>query len=59
MTRVRPWLAAELPDAFAVRADLDDAEQIDVLIKELKEEAGRGSYVNGTVIHVNGGMFGG
>ena len=81
-------LAAELTDAFTVQADLDDAEQIEALVRELKEKAGRvdvlvnnagfnvnapmlsmklenfdavtrGDYVNGTVIHVNGGMFGG
>ncbi len=34
-------LAAELPDAFTVRADLADSEQVDALVKELKEVAGR------------------
>lgn len=34
-------LAEELPDAFAVRADLAISGEIDALIKGLKEEAGR------------------
>lgn len=34
-------LAAKLPDAFAVRADLADPEAIDALVRELKERAGR------------------
>lgn len=34
-------LAAKLPDAFAVRADLADPEAIDGLVRELKERAGR------------------
>lgn len=34
-------LAAELADAFCVRADLDDAAEIEALVAELKEKAGR------------------
>ena len=33
-------LVAELPDAFAVRADLSDSAAIDAMIKELKEKTG-------------------
>jgi 3-oxoacyl-[acyl-carrier protein] reductase len=33
-------LAAELPDGFAVRADLSDSAAIDSMIKELKEQTG-------------------
>jgi 3-oxoacyl-[acyl-carrier protein] reductase len=51
-------LAAELPDAFAVRADLDDAEQIDALVKELKEEVGRVDVlVNNAGFNVNAPML--
>jgi 3-oxoacyl-[acyl-carrier protein] reductase len=34
-------LAAELPDAFALRADLADAAQVDALVAALDERAGR------------------
>jgi 3-oxoacyl-[acyl-carrier protein] reductase len=34
-------LAAELPDSFAVRADLSDPEQIESLVRELKERTAR------------------
>ncbi len=34
-------LAAELPDAFALRADLADAAQVDALVGALDERAGR------------------
>jgi len=34
-------LVDKLPDAFAVRADLSHSEEIDALIKQLKDEAGR------------------
>lgn len=34
-------LAAELEDAFTIKADLTDAESIDAMIKELKDVAGR------------------
>ncbi len=34
-------LVEKLPDAFALRADLSDPEQVDGLIAELKERAGR------------------
>jgi 3-oxoacyl-[acyl-carrier protein] reductase len=34
-------LAGRLPDAFAVRADLANSEEIDALVKRLKEEEGR------------------
>jgi 3-oxoacyl-[acyl-carrier protein] reductase len=34
-------LAAELPEAFAIRADLAKAEEVDALIAELKDLAGR------------------
>jgi 3-oxoacyl-[acyl-carrier protein] reductase len=33
-------LVAELPDAFAVRADLSDSAAIDAMVKELKEKTG-------------------
>jgi len=38
-------LAAELEDAFTIKADLTDAESLDALIKELKEVAGRGDVL--------------
>ena len=34
-------LALKLPDAFTVRADLAEPEQVDELVRELKETAGR------------------
>ena len=34
-------LVGELPDAFAVKADLANSEEIDALIKDLKEQVGR------------------
>ncbi len=34
-------LVAELPGGFALKADISDAEQIDALIKQLKDEAGQ------------------
>jgi 3-oxoacyl-[acyl-carrier protein] reductase len=51
-------LAAELPDAFTVRADLDDAEQIEALVAELEEKAGRVDVlVNNAGFNVNAPML--
>lgn len=51
-------LAAELPDAFTVRADLGDSEQIDALVAELKEKAGRVDVlVNNAGFNVNAPML--
>jgi 3-oxoacyl-[acyl-carrier protein] reductase len=51
-------LAAELADAFAVRADLDDAGEIEALVAELKEEAGRVDVlVNNAGFNVNAPML--
>jgi 3-oxoacyl-[acyl-carrier protein] reductase len=51
-------LVAELPDAFAVRADLSVSEEIDALIGELKEKAGRVDVlVNNAGTNVNGPML--
>jgi 3-oxoacyl-[acyl-carrier protein] reductase len=50
-------LVAELPDAFAVRADLADPESIDALVRELKSEAGRVDVlVNNAGYNVNAPM---
>ena len=51
-------LAAELPDAFTLRADLADAQQIEALIPELKERAGRVDVlVNNAGISINAPML--
>jgi len=51
-------LAAELPNAFAIRADLADSEQVDALIKELKQSAGRVDVlVNNAGFNVNAPML--
>lgn len=51
-------LAAELPDAFAVRADLQDEKQIDALVTELKQRAGRiDVLVNNAGMNVNAPML--
>jgi 3-oxoacyl-[acyl-carrier protein] reductase len=48
-------LAAKLPDAFALRADLAVPEQIDALVAELKERAGRVDVlVNNAGLNING-----
>lgn len=51
-------LAAELPGAFSVRADLARAEEIDALIATLKDEAGRVDVlVNNAGTNVNAPML--
>jgi 3-oxoacyl-[acyl-carrier protein] reductase len=51
-------LAAELGDAFAVRADLAKPEEIDALVAELKELAGRVDVlVNNAGLNVNAPML--
>jgi len=51
-------LVAELTDAFAVRADLADAAQIDALVAELKDRAGRVDVlVNNAGFNVNAPML--
>ena len=51
-------LAAELPDAFVLRADLGRAEEIDALAPELKEKAGRVDVlVNNAGVNVNAPML--
>jgi len=51
-------LAAELPEAFAVRADLAVPEEIDALVAELKERAGRVDVlVNNAGYNVNAPML--
>jgi len=51
-------LAAELADAFTVQADLDDAEQIEALVRELKEKAERVDVlVNNAGFNVNAPML--
>jgi len=48
-------LAAKLPDAWAVRADLGSAEEIDALVAALKERAGRVDVlVNNAGLNHNG-----
>jgi 3-oxoacyl-[acyl-carrier protein] reductase len=48
-------VAAKLPDAFTVRADLADAEQLDALVAELKDRTGRVDVlVNNAGFNVNG-----
>ncbi len=51
-------LVAELPDAFVLRADLGNAEEIDALAPELKEKAGRVDVlVNNAGFNVNAPML--
>jgi 3-oxoacyl-[acyl-carrier protein] reductase len=51
-------LCAELADAFTIKADLTDAEQIDAMIATLKEEAGRVDVlVNNAGFNVNAPML--
>jgi 3-oxoacyl-[acyl-carrier protein] reductase len=51
-------LAAELDDAFTVRADLAQPEEIDALVAELKEKAGRVDVlVNNAGFNVNAPML--
>jgi len=51
-------LAEELPDAFSVRADLSEAGEIDALVAELKERAGRVDVlVNNAGFNVNAPML--
>lgn len=51
-------LAAELDGAFTVRADLADPEQIDALVADLKEKAGRVDVlVNNAGLNVNAPML--
>jgi 3-oxoacyl-[acyl-carrier protein] reductase len=51
-------LVAELKDSFAVRADLNSATDIDALIKDLKEKAGRVDVlVNNAGYNVNAPML--
>jgi 3-oxoacyl-[acyl-carrier protein] reductase len=51
-------LAAELPDAFAVRADLSREGEVDALIAELKQQAGRVDVlVNNAGFNVNAPML--
>jgi 3-oxoacyl-[acyl-carrier protein] reductase len=51
-------LVAELPDAFTVRADLADSQQVDALVAELKPKAGRVDVlVNNAGLNVNAPML--
>ena len=51
-------LAAELPDAFALRADLNSETDIDALVKDLKQKAGRVDVlVNNAGFNVNAPML--
>ena len=51
-------LAEELPDAFVVRADLGSTEEIDALIAELRDKAGRVDVlVNNAGFNVNAPML--
>ncbi len=51
-------LLAELPDAFGVRADLANSDDIDAMIKQLKEDAGRVDVlVNNAGYNVNAPMM--
>jgi len=51
-------LAAELPDAFCVKADLSDSAQIDALVAELKERVGQVDVlVNNAGYNVNAPML--
>ena len=51
-------LSAELADSFTIRADLTDPEQIDTMVKELKDAAGRVDVlVNNAGYNVNAPML--
>ncbi|MAG32446.1 MAG: beta-ketoacyl-ACP reductase [Deltaproteobacteria bacterium] len=51
-------LAAELPDAFTIKADLMDSETLDAMVKELKPVAGRVDVlVNNAGYNVNAPML--
>ena len=51
-------LSAELADSFTIRADLSDPEQIDAMVKELKDLAGRVDVlVNNAGFNVNAPML--
>jgi 3-oxoacyl-[acyl-carrier protein] reductase len=51
-------LAAELPDSFTLRADLGSSDEIDALIGDLKEKAGRVDVlVNNAGYNVNAPML--
>ena len=51
-------LVAELPDAFAMRADLASQEAIDAMVAELRERAGRvDALVNNAGANVNAPML--
>ncbi len=51
-------LVAELPDAFAIRADLASQEAIDAMVAELRERAGRvDTLVNNAGANVNAPML--
>ncbi|MEE8509346.1 MAG: SDR family NAD(P)-dependent oxidoreductase, partial [Myxococcota bacterium] len=51
-------LVAELPDAFAMRADLASQEAIDAMVAELRERAGRvDTLVNNAATNVNAPML--
>jgi len=53
--RAAEELAAKLPDGFALRADLAVPEEIDALVAELKERAGRVDVlVNNAGLNING-----
>jgi 3-oxoacyl-[acyl-carrier protein] reductase len=51
-------LLAELPDAFAIRGDLAVSDDVDAMIKQLKDEAGRiDVLVNNAGLNVNAPML--
>ncbi len=51
-------LIAELPDAFGLKADLSDSEQIDAMVKEIKGEAGQVDVlVNNAGYNINAPML--
>jgi 3-oxoacyl-[acyl-carrier protein] reductase len=51
-------LIAELPDAFGLRADLAESDEIDALIKQIKAEAGRVDVlVNNAGFNINAPML--
>jgi 3-oxoacyl-[acyl-carrier protein] reductase len=51
-------LIAELPDAFGLKADLGDSEQIDAIVKQIKGEAGQVDVlVNNAGYNINAPML--